>query len=498
MVCATARPVRYLLTEFVVNLTIIEVTQRAYLGIVKKMTLWVSAMQTELRLLIMAPPDLALRLQAVLSALGENQLSCDWRSAKPADYHGVFCGELSAEQREHFAQSSLDQLPLISVLDLTSCAGRAEQASGLALDERCYYLDVLEVLYRLRSRLSVSQALISDVALQSEVVGCSAAIGELRRLTRQVADKTVTVLITGPSGAGKELVARSLHNQSRRRNAPFVPINCGAIPRELLESELFGHERGAFTGAISSRAGRFELAEGGTLFLDEIGDMPLDMQVKILRVIQERQFQRVGSEKTLVADVRIVAATHRDLEAMITAGEFREDLYYRLNVFPLRVPPLAERPEDVPHLARVLCQQLAAEGLGNLRLARSALASLCQHHWSGNIRELANLLERLLIMYPDQVVGLADLPENYRYGEETWRDRSPAVETLGVVKTKNALSAVLPAEGLDMKAHLQALERTWIEQALAAHGGVVSKAAAHLGLRRTTLIEKMRKLAIQA
>ena len=217
------------------------------------------------------------------------------------------------------------------------------------------------------------------------------------------------------------MVARSLHDLSSRRDAPFVPINCGAIPRELLESELFGHERGAFTGAISSRAGRFELAEGGTLFLDEIGDMPLEMQVKILRVIQERKFERVGSDKTRSADVRIIAATHRNLEEMINAGQFREDLYYRINVFPLRVPALAERPDDIGHLIRALSKQIESEGLGQLRLADSALRSLCSHSWPGNIRELANLLERLVIMYPDSVVGLTDLPENYRYGESDWQ-----------------------------------------------------------------------------
>ena len=454
-------------------------------------------MHTALKLLIMAPQDLSQRLHAVLSALGESQLSCDWRAADFAQYHGVFCGELNAEQGERLAAALASQVQLISVGSLGVDTAATQVNSSLVLDSRCYYLDVLEVLYRLRSRLSVPQELISDLALNDEVVGSSPAISELRRLTRQVADKTVTVLITGPSGAGKELVARSLHNQSRRRNAPFVPINCGAIPRELLESELFGHERGAFTGAISSRAGRFELAEGGTLFLDEIGDMPLDMQVKILRVIQERQFQRVGSEKTLLADVRIVAATHRDLEAMIVAGEFREDLYYRLNVFPLRVPPLVERPEDVPHLVRVLCRQLAADGLGNLRLAGSALRSLGRHHWPGNIRELANLLERLLIMHPDRVVGLADLPENYRYGAEAWRESNCDAEVSAVSEPEGFHGAALPSEGLDMKAHLQVLEKAWIEQALLAHGGVVSKAAQHLGLRRTTLIEKMRKLAIQ-
>lgn len=455
-------------------------------------------MHSELKLLIMAPEKIAQRVQAVLTALGESTVSADWRSAKFSEWHAVFCADLSSEQRDCLALAASSSLQIVAMTDNGIDVAGAESGAHFVLDRRCYYLDVLEILYRLRSRLSVSGALLSDAVLVDEVVGSSPAICELRRLTRQVADKTVTVLITGPSGAGKELVARSLHNQSRRHNAPFVPINCGAIPRELLESELFGHERGAFTGAISSRAGRFELAEGGTLFLDEIGDMPLDMQVKILRVLQERQFQRVGSEKTHAADVRIVAATHRDLEAMIAAGEFREDLFYRLNVFPLQVPPLAARPEDVPHLVRVLCKQLAADGLGELRLAPSALASLCQHHWSGNIRELANLLERLVIMFPDSVVGLADLPENYRYGEESWRGTGGAVPSLAAVtEPLVGLGRELPPEGMDMKAQLLALEKTWIEQALAAHGGVVSKAAQHLGLRRTTLIEKIRKLAIQ-
>jgi sigma-54 specific flagellar transcriptional regulator A len=184
-----------------------------------------------------------------------------------------------------------------------------------------------------------------------------------------------------------------------------------------LESELFGHERGAFTGVISSRAGRFEMAEGGSLFLDEIGDMPLDMQVKILRVLQERCFERVGSNKTQIANVRIIAATHRNLGSMIAAGEFREDFYYRLNVFPIEVPSLAQRSEDISHLIRVISAQLQAEGLGRLRLSGSVIASLQTHHWSGNIRELANLLERLAIMFPLSEVRKADLPPAYRYGD---------------------------------------------------------------------------------
>ncbi len=438
------------------------------------------------RFLIVAPGEQSLRLQHVLLSLGACRVYTDLADLQPKDCDAIFDSGQSLALKTWLG----DATPPMVVLQDTS-APQVMGGHGLVLSTDFYYQDVLEVLYRLqlgRER--------GAVVANEPLVGVSSAVAELRRLSAQVADKAVTVLITGPSGAGKEVVARSLHDLSSRRDAPFVPINCGAIPRELLESELFGHERGAFTGAISSRAGRFELAEGGTLFLDEIGDMPLEMQVKILRVIQERQFERVGSDKTRTADVRIIAATHRNLEAMISAGQFREDLYYRINVFPLNVPALAERREDIPHLVRVLSKQLEAEGLGRLRLADSALRSLSAHGWSGNIRELANLLERLAIMYPDTVVGFTDLPENYRYGEDSWR---PELQPL-TEKAQGGFGGdgepSLPAAGIDMKAYFQRLEREWIAQALDAHAGVISKAASHLGLRRTTLIEKMRKLKI--
>src|SRR5690606_24536235 len=209
-------------------------------------------------------------------------------------------------------------------------------------------------VYREQYAASRGRGQQRDVQLFRSLVGTSRAIQRVRELMAQVADKEVSVLITGESGTGKEVVARNLHYNSHRRSKPFVPVNCGAIPAELLESELFGHEKGAFTGAISARVGRFELAEGGTLFLDEIGDMPLNMQVKILRVLQERTYERVGSNKTMRADVRIIAATHKNLEDMITRAEFREDLYYRLNVFPVEMPALRERAEDIPLLINEL------------------------------------------------------------------------------------------------------------------------------------------------
>ena len=254
-----------------------------------------------------------------------------------------------------------------------------------------------------------------DPMLFRSLVGTSRKIQQVRELMTQVADKDVTVLITGESGTGKEVVARNLHYHSPRRQKPFVPVNCGAIPPELLESELFGHEKGSFTGAISNRSGRFEMAEGGTLFLDEIGDMPLNMQVKILRVLQERTYERVGGNKTLNADVRIIAATHKNLEKMIAAGDFREDLYYRLNVFPIEMPALRERIEDLPLLLNELISRLENEQRGSIRFNSAAILSLCQHNWAGNVRELANLVERMAIMYPYGVVGAGDLPAKFRY-----------------------------------------------------------------------------------
>lgn len=235
------------------------------------------------------------------------------------------------------------------------------------------------------------------VQLFRSLVGTSRKVQQVRQLMEQVADKDVSVLITGESGTGKEVVARNLHYHSSRRDKPFVPVNCGAIPAELLESELFGHEKGAFTGAITARVGRFEMAEGGTLFLDEIGDMPLNMQVKILRVLQERTFEKVGSNRTQTADVRVIAATHKHLEDMIESGDFREDLYYRLNVFPIEMPALRERVEDIPLLINELISRMEKEKRGSLRMNSAAIMSLCRHDWPGNVRELANLVERLAI-----------------------------------------------------------------------------------------------------
>lgn len=370
--------------------------------------------------------------------------------------------------------------------------------------------------------------------LMRNLVGRSQGIEEVRTLISQVANTHANVLILGDSGTGKEVTARSIHEISARREGPFVPVNCGAIPADLLESELFGHEKGAFTGAISTRKGRFEMAQGGTLFLDEIGDMPMPMQVKLLRVLQERVFERVGRARSIEADVRIIAATHRKLDNMITHGQFREDLYYRLNVFPIEVPALRERQEDIPLLITELQRrQYENQGL-SLKFTDVAIASLCEHSWPGNVRELANLMERMSITHPDGVVDVHDLPIKYRHIEapqyiaqypdafDTVTSRKPhtqaddftdldereALHALFDSDDESTLSgfadgalyglsgpinATLPEEGIDLRALLGELEVNLIEQALEQTGWVVARAADLLSMRRTTLVEKMRK-----
>ncbi|HBA32884.1 MAG TPA: sigma-54-dependent Fis family transcriptional regulator, partial [Gammaproteobacteria bacterium] len=305
-------------------------------------------------------------------------------------------------------------------------------------------------------------------------------------------------LILGESGTGKEVVARNIHYHSKRRNNPFVPINCGAIPGDLLESELFGHEKGAFTGALSARQGRFELAEGGTIFLDEIGDMPLNMQVKLLRVIQERTFERVGSNKSVKTNVRIIAATHRDLEELIQQGRFREDLYYRLNVFPIEMPALRERIEDLPLLIKELITRLEHEHSSSVRLTQTAVGALCKYHWPGNVRELANLMERLSILHPHGVVDVKELPKKMVPENVSVDELEESSQYLPPMADVAFISGAprLPREGIDLKKHLTDIETSLIRQSLEEADGVVAHAAKRLNIRRTTLVEKMRKYSI--
>jgi sigma-54 dependent transcriptional regulator, flagellar regulatory protein len=367
------------------------------------------------------------------------------------------------------------------------------------------YTKFVDSLYRaqiFRDQYARSQERGQQRGLQlfRSLVGTSRKVQSVRQLMEQVADKEVSVLITGESGTGKEVVARNLHYHSSRRDKPFVPVNCGAIPAELLESELFGHEKGAFTGAITARIGRFEMAEGGTLFLDEIGDMPLNMQVKILRVLQERTFEKVGSNRTQTADVRVIAATHKHLEDMISSGEFREDLYYRLNVFPIEMPALRERVEDLPLLINELISRMEKEKRGSLRMNSAAIMSLCRHDWPGNVRELANLVERLAIMHPYGVIGVQELPKKFRYVDDF--DENRPVEDSGMPSGIPGLvgldaPALLPVNGIDLKDYLSNLEKQLIQQALDESGGVVARAAEKLRIRRTTLVEKVRKYGLR-
>ena len=331
--------------------------------------------------------------------------------------------------------------------------------------------------------------------------GSGPAVQRLRRMIGQVAPFDTTVLVLGESGTGKEVAARAIHQQSARRDGPFVAINCGAIPPELLESELFGHEKGAFTGALSARKGRFEMAEGGTLLLDEIGDMSLPMQVKLLRVLQERSFERVGGNQTIKCNVRVIAATHRNLEDRIAEGQFREDLFYRLNVFPIEMPALRERTEDLPALVHTIAAQLARTGRGEIRFADGALAALAGYAWPGNVRELTNLVERLAVLNPGGLVRLDDLPARYRAhvpaGSEPVAAAPAAVPQASQDAGAAAAPAALPDAGFDLREYMAGIELRLIREALERTQGVVAHAAQLLGLRRTTLVEKLRKYGIE-
>ena len=329
-------------------------------------------------------------------------------------------------------------------------------------------------------------------AHDNEFIGESDNIKSVRKLISQVAPSTATVLVTGESGTGKEVVANQIHKLSRR-SGPFVAVNCGAIPEHLLESELFGHERGAFTGAVSSRAGRFEQAKGGTFFLDEIGDMPSVMQVKLLRVLEERVIERVGGTKSIPVDVRLVAATHRDLPQRIKEGKFREDLFYRLSVFPIEVAPLAERISDIPLLVNRFIARINARKSTAVRIGHEALDALSEYNWPGNVRELANVIERLVVIKPQGVIGREDLPWPIVKRQEVRDD--PAAAILSHNLQPGSVPA-FPQNGLNLKQHLAQVEQQLIQQALLQSEGVVQRAADLLGVRRTTLAEKIKRYEI--
>ncbi len=401
--------------------------------------------------------------------------------ASDSDYHNdevvaAILGDVSSEpDLVQAAQELRTEIPNLPFL----CLPKSAEAGPELLDGMAWTLE-LPLRKSQLGRLLGRAGRYHGQERRHRLTGSSRTIRRVRELIEQVADFDTNVLITGESGTGKELVARTVHDLSDRADKPFVPINCGAIPAELLESELFGHEKGAFTGAISARTGRFELAEGGTLFLDEIGDMSLDMQVKLLRVLQERCFERVGSNKSMACDVRIIAATHRDLPKAVEGGDFREDLFYRLNVFPIEMPPLYKRVSDIPQLMEELFVTRGGENSGGVRVSGAALRLLANYRWPGNIRELSNLVERLAIIKPDGEIDVDDLPPKYREVQPPLDDSEQTLVAEAMQMTE-----------ANLKEHLASVEQELIGQAMDACDGVVAGAARLLHMRRTTLVEKI-------
>ena len=328
--------------------------------------------------------------------------------------------------------------------------------------------------------------------IRGTIIGDSEPIRMLMAQVSKVGRSKARVLITGESGTGKELVARAVHEASERRDAPFVKVNCAAIPRELIESELFGHERGAFTGATAQKPGLFEVADGGTIFLDEIGDMALGAQAKVLRVLQSGEIMRVGGRKLSVVDVRVLAATHKNLPELVQRGEFREDLDFRLTVVPIQVPPLRERPDDIPLLCRRFIDEACEDnGMGPKRLSGEALVALQRHAWPGNVRELRNVIERMVIL-SDGDLELHDVPPEVRGSDD-----EPDDDGSGISLVELAEGALELPEGLSLREFREAVERAFILRRLQDLGWNVSRTAESLGVERTHLHKKMRLLGIQ-
>lgn len=350
-------------------------------------------------------------------------------------------------------------------------------------EEICIVLRKAQEMMALRAENQLLRSQLQEFYRFDRILGQSKPMQTIFKIIQRVAKTDSTVLILGESGTGKELIAHAIHFNSERQNKPFIPINCGAIPEELMESELFGHEKGSFTGAIKERRGRFELAHGGTVFLDEIGEMSPKLQVKLLRFLQERKFERVGSSRTIEVDVRVIAATNRDLEQEVANGKFREDLFYRLNVIPIRVPPLRERVGDVPllvhHFLRDQCQK---KEVPLKSISKPAMEAMERYEWPGNVRELENVIERLVILTEEDEIQLSDLPSRMRQKLAAPAATAPVIE--------------IGEDGIDLKKILDDLEDRLIREALRKASGVKNKAASLLGLNRTTLIEKMKKKKI--
>ncbi len=353
---------------------------------------------------------------------------------------------------------------------------------------------------------ALAQNVENRPVVAEQIVGQHPSIQSLRDMIGRVAKSSASIMITGPSGSGKEVVAKAIHDASDRRKKPFVAINCGAIPAELIESELFGHERGSFTGAINRRIGRFEEANGGTLFLDEIGDMRFDMQVKLLRVLEERMISRVGGNGAIPVDVRIICATHQDIEQAIEDNRFREDLYFRLSVVPVEVPALAERLSDIPLLAAHFQKD---KPIGSsVKFAPSGVAALQAHGWQGNVRELRNVIERAGVLFGGQMLESREVEQllglSRKRGPMTGQDLQLQME-LQTAPSVAAPAAYIPAapandhldrQPINLKDMVEAIELEQIRNALEMADGVISEAARLLTLKRTTLIEKLRKYGV--
>ncbi|MGJ8692762.1 MAG: sigma-54 dependent transcriptional regulator [Thalassotalea sp.] len=470
------------------------------------------------------------QLETVLAFVGEHYVACNedelatfYRDSAPI-LTVIVAGNISSTIRTFIKEHPQSPFITHDLLDHNAISGAINVIGQLSVPLNYAQLtELVHHCHQYHNKLPLKSGKgPGHNPLFRSLVGISEPMQQVRFLIEQVASTAANVLVLGESGTGKEVVARNIHNLSDRANGPFVPVNCGAIPGELLESELFGHEKGAFTGAISTRKGRFELAEGGTLFLDEIGDMPQPMQVKLLRVLQERTFERVGGAKSIKANVRIIAATHQHLEKMIENNDFREDLYYRLNVFPIDTPALRERKEDIPLLIKELMTRFESEQNQTVRFTDTAIASLMEHPWSGNVRELSNLIERMIIMYGEQVVDVSELPQKYRHIDveeyqpeypEELQEREAINELFSGFdftdyddddgsdfddeNTAQPMVNGLPDEGLNLKEYLADLEVSLINQALEKTDGVVARSAELLGMRRTTLVEKMKKYELQ-
>ncbi|MCX8069534.1 MAG: sigma-54 dependent transcriptional regulator [Thermodesulfovibrionales bacterium] len=316
------------------------------------------------------------------------------------------------------------------------------------------------------------------------IIGSSKPIREIYDIIEKVANTDSTVLILGESGTGKELIAKNIHYRSKRATKPFIHVNCAAIPSELLESELFGYEKGAFTGAFTSRAGKFEIAHLGTILLDEIGDMPSQLQAKILRVLQERSFERIGGIKTVTVDVRIIAATNKNLQNTVAEGKFREDLFYRLNVIPITIEPLRKRKEDIPELCNFFIERFKKKFNREMTINTSVFEYLKNYSWPGNVRELENLIERLFVLKHDDIITSSDLPEGIR--------------NCGIPEIPDFVDDEINPfiNGIDLNAALESYEKRLIIHALELHDGVKTRAAKYLNVKRTSLIEKMKRYKI--